>query len=320
MSFNYVFGPVYSSRLGRSLGIDLLGEKICSFDCLYCEVGKTKEKTLERKPYVLAEQVLREVEVWFAQNTFLPDVITLGGSGEPCLNVQLGEIAKSLKQKYDLPLALLTNSSLLFLPEVLKEIEVFDLILPSLDSCVEKEFQKINRPVKDITLKEIKAGLLALSKHFKGQIFLEVLLLPKINNSRENLKALQDFISQLNLARVDVTTMTRPGAYLFQRVSSEEIKYWQKNLRVNFNKEDTKPKADFHIFPKREIDESSVLASLKRRPQRVEDMAEALGVEKARLEDMLYKLLQEKKVMQIRDEKEIYYQINEGKNEKKNVY
>lgn len=79
MSFNYVFGPVYSSRLGRSLGIDLLGEKICSFDCLYCEVGKTKEKTLERKPYVLAEQVLREVEVWFAQNTFLPDVITLGG-------------------------------------------------------------------------------------------------------------------------------------------------------------------------------------------------------------------------------------------------
>lgn len=306
----YVFGPVYSGRLGRSLGIDLLGEKICSFDCLYCEVSKTKEKTLRRAPYVHLETILQELELWFKKNKVLPEVITLGGSGEPCLNIELGRIAREIKKRYPLPLALLTNSSLLFLEEIIKEIAVFDIILPSLDSLVEEEFVKINRPVKEVNLEKIKQGLVLLSNNFKGKIFLEVLLLPGYNNSLQNLGELKEFIAQLKVDRVDVTTMTRPGSYLFKQVTQEELLQWNKEL--NIFSQDSPGKKNKSVNEEKinvDIGEGVILSSLKRRPQTLQDLENAFDIKKNILEKKLNNLLLKGKIVYLKEKNKIFYKL-----------
>lgn len=304
----YVFGPVYSGRLGRSLGVDLLGEKICSFDCLYCEVGKTKEKTFNRAPYVSSEDILKELEIWFKKNKVLPEIITLGGSGEPCLNLELGKIAREIKRRYSLPLALLTNSSLFFLEEIIKEVQVFDIILPSLDSLVEEEFEKINRPVKEVNLKKIKQGLTLLSDSFKGKIFLEILLLPGYNNSWQNLERLKEFIAKLRVDRVDVTTMTRPGSYLFKQVTKEELLKWNKEL--NILAVDMLKKQNISEEKKDvEIEEEVILSSLKRRPQTLQDLEKAFGVKENILEKKLNNLLLKKKIVVLKDKNKNFYKV-----------
>lgn len=233
MKFTYIFGPVYSGRLGHSLGLDLLGDRTCSMDCLYCEVGRTEELTMSRKPYVSAKDLLDELRRWRDEHSNnLPDYVTLGGSGEPCLNSELDTIIKGCKQILpSVPVAVLTNSTLLCDPEVQEALKEVDAVLPSLDSLVNKEFAKLNRPCGGVNAAQIAECLVQFSKVYSGKIFLEILLSQGINDSQENLTLLKEYVTRLQPHRVDVTTLSRPGAFsLAKAVDPDVRKVWQNAL------------------------------------------------------------------------------------------
>jgi wyosine [tRNA(Phe)-imidazoG37] synthetase (radical SAM superfamily) len=185
--YKHLFGPVPSRRLGMSLGVDLIPKKVCSLNCVYCEVGKTTNLTLERKEYVSVEAVKAELKHYFNHNSFaVPDYITFSGSGEPTLNIYLGEILQFIKEnKPDIPIAVLTNGTLLYKEEVRKSLLQADVVLPSLDAATEPVFKKINRPVKDLNISECIQGLIEFRKEFSNKIWLEIFILPGYNDNIE---------------------------------------------------------------------------------------------------------------------------------------
>ncbi|MHC4592376.1 MAG: radical SAM protein, partial [Planctomycetota bacterium] len=171
MGANYTYGPVASRRLGRSLGVDLVPLKTCTFNCIYCQLGPTAHTTIERADYTPVAEVVSEVREHLAEGV-TPDYITLGGSGEPTLHRSFGEVAAQIREGTDVPIALLTNGSLLHLPEVREACTAIDLVLPSLDAGDEETFRRINRPQPTITLAQVVAGLTALRREFQGEIWL----------------------------------------------------------------------------------------------------------------------------------------------------
>ncbi len=210
-----------SGRLGLSLGLDLLGARICSFDCLYCEVGPTDALTLAQKPYVSAGRLLGELSAFAASGPQPLDVVTLGGLGEPCLNTEMDRIIEGCKTIFPgVPVAVLTNSSLLSDPAVRKRLARADVVLPSMDTLVPREFLALNRPHPELSLADIRLGLLDFRSGFSGRVYLETLVLDGINDSGENLALLGDFCRELRPERVDVVTMTRPGAWPQARPAS----------------------------------------------------------------------------------------------------
>lgn len=195
-------------------------------DCLYCEVGATDVHTCERAPYVPATVLLDELARWRDAETAkhgptpggtnpaaLVDHVTLGGSGEPCLNSDLARIIAGCRDILPgVPVAVLTNSTLLHRDDVRADLAGADVVLPSLDSLVEAEFRALNRPCKGVTARGVADGLLGFARGFGGRIWLEVLLARGINDTADNLALLRDYVRQLAPHRVDVTTLSRPGA------------------------------------------------------------------------------------------------------------
>lgn len=220
----YLKGVISSRRLGRSLGINLLPDLICSEDCIYCECGNTRELTLERKEYVPTAEVISELDK-FLEKKPVTDYITFSGLGEPTLHSGIGKIIDYLKDNYkDYKVALLTNSSLLHNPEVRDEVKRLDLIVPSLDAGREKTFKKICRPVKGLTLDLILDGIKAISNEFEGEIRLEILFLKNVNDSDREVNAIIDKIKDLKIDQVDINTLNRPPAMAgYQAVNKDRL-------------------------------------------------------------------------------------------------
>ncbi|WP_054652447.1 radical SAM protein [Salidesulfovibrio brasiliensis] len=212
MGFKFVFGPVMSGRLGRSLGLDLLGGRICSMDCVYCEVGATRQHTIQRAPYVPAEDILDELETWKDEGHQPPDMITLGGLGEPTLNTELPYVIEEARKLFPgVPVAVLTNATLMPDPQVRSELALADVVLPSLDSLVEEECERVNRPVPGVEAATVADALEQFRSEYSGKIFLEILLVRGVNDSERNLDRLADFCRRNAFDRIDVVTLSRPG-------------------------------------------------------------------------------------------------------------
>ncbi len=210
--YKYLFGPVPSRRLGMSLGVDLVPHKVCSLDCVYCECGATTKLTLTRKEYILYDKVVSELTHYFSNNPD-PDYITFSGSGEPTLNSRIGDVLKFIKlKKPNIPVAVLTNGSLLFQPEVRKELLLADLVMPSLDAAASKTFKKINRPENKLIISDYIQGLTEFSQEFKGKIWLETLIIPGYNDKKEDLILLKDALIKIKPDRIQLNTLDRPGA------------------------------------------------------------------------------------------------------------
>ncbi len=308
---DYLFGPVMSSRLGRSLGIDLLGDRICSFDCLYCESGPTLKKTMTRQEYADPGAILAELERWLRDNQGdKPDHITLGGEGEPCLNLQLGKIIRDIKKiQPDIPLAVLTNSSLLGDHQVLEELGSADVVLPSLDTLVQEEFIRLNRPCAGLDIQEIAGGLETFCKEFSGRVLLEILLVPGINDSRENMEKITAFLKNLDHERVDLTVMSRPGAHMQLKTPDHETLHrWQRALH-------TPPaRAEKGMEPGttgRAASASTIMDSIRRRPQTLEQLCSALGSAPEETSAVLHRLGREQKVRALGHRKEKFYTLKE---------
>ncbi|HYA04117.1 MAG TPA: radical SAM protein [Syntrophobacteria bacterium] len=208
----HVFGPVCSRRLGRSLGIDLLPFKTCTYSCIYCECGPTTNLTTERREFFPTPEVIEELDDVLARRPEL-DYITFAGSGEPTLSLSLGLVITHLKTCYPgYRVAVLTNGSLFQLPEVRKEVVKADLVIPTLTTARQETFERIHRPAPRLSVDAIIRGLIELRKEFFGEIWLEVFIVPLLNTTKDELDSLRDAIARIRPDRVQLNTIDRPPA------------------------------------------------------------------------------------------------------------
>ncbi|HAF07499.1 MAG: radical SAM protein [bacterium] len=291
MSKKYIFGPVPSRRLGYSLGIDLVERKFCSYDCIYCEVGKTTNKIIERIDFHNDKEIILQVKDFLTTYTGKIDCITFTGSGEPTLNIKMGEILNEIRRLTDLPLTLLTNGSLFFREDVRIESMGFDIVVPSLDSVCEESFFKVNKPHKDLQLSLIIEGLIKFSKEYKGKLFLEILLVKGINDSDSDLISLRKIIERMNVDKVQINTVIRPPSYKEAKPIEEEDKERIKNLLGDF------VQIDLAFSAKKDnrsnIGKEEVKELLKRRPCTFEQISNSLGIDGENLKKILEDLEKE---------------------------
>ncbi|MDZ7830492.1 MAG: radical SAM protein [Desulfobacterales bacterium] len=211
MGDKVVYGPVPSRRLGRSLGVDLVPYKICSYDCIYCQIGRTPAPTIERKPYIPADKVIHDVQEALEEGV-TPDYITLGGSGEPTLNSDIGEIITRLKSATEIPVTVLTNGSMLMFPAVMADLMAADVVLPSFDACTPEMFQKINRPCPEIGFEEMAEGLVHFREAYTGQIWVEIFLIQGMNTADADIQAFKYSMDRVQPDKIHLNTAVRPTA------------------------------------------------------------------------------------------------------------
>lgn len=274
----YVYGPVPSRRLGRSLGIDLVPFKTCTYDCLYCQLGRTTNKTIRRREYVPIAEVLVQLRRHLETGP-KPDYISLAGSGEPTLNSGIGNLISGIKGMTDIPVAVLTNGSLLGMKDVQDELMAADLILPSLDAGTASMFRQVNRPHLDLSFEEMVDGLAAFTARFPGKSWLEVFLLEGLTGTPEEIAAMAAIIQRINPARVQLNTVSRPPAEELARpVPADRLSALGKLFPgpvdiISETARDDTPAA----FPGRTPD-ADIMALLERRPCTAADVASGLGL------------------------------------------
>ncbi|NMW19296.1 MAG: radical SAM protein [Chlorobiaceae bacterium] len=217
----YIFGPVSSRRLGQSLGVDLLPPKSCSWNCVYCQLGKTRKFVTERQEFFPREDILEEIRQAIAANKEL-DWITFVGSGETMLYKGIGWLIGEVKKLTTTPVAVITNGSLLYLPEVREELFMADAVLPSLNAGSEALHKQIDRPAAGLTFRQHVEGLAAFRREYKGRLWIEVMLLGGINDSDEALHELAAVIKEINPDMVHLVLPTRPAPEQEVRLPSEE--------------------------------------------------------------------------------------------------
>jgi len=303
----YVYGPVPSRRLGLSLGVDLVPKKVCSYNCIYCQIGRTTLQTIERKEYLPAGSILADVREALEEWAGEVDYVTISGSGEPTLNERLGEIIRGIKEMTEIPVAVITNGSLLFMEEVRREVAEADLVLPSLDAVTPAVFETINRPHPSLSIQRIIEGIRDFRREFRGEVWLEVLFCRGINDQPKEIRRLKEVISEINPQRVHLNTVTRPGAedYAFA-LSAEKLRKIQQEWG-----EGVEVVTDFKGCSRRTIIdrlEEKILKLVAIRPVTLEDLSRTLGVRELELVKTIEKLLKEKRLTFRVFNQRIYYE------------
>lgn len=208
----YIFGPLKSRRLANSLGINIIPVKTCCFDCVYCQLGPTTNKTATRKEYVNPDEVVSELK-YFLQNLNAQsekiNFITFSGSGEPTLNLKIGDIISEIKKITSIPVAVITNGSLLSFKEVRHSLLAADVILPTLSFYDNETFFAIHRPIQELKSENILNGLIALRNEFKGKIWLEIMLVRGINDNPKKMNKLKEMIDLIKPDKIHLNTPSR---------------------------------------------------------------------------------------------------------------
>jgi wyosine [tRNA(Phe)-imidazoG37] synthetase (radical SAM superfamily) len=282
----HLFGPVPSRRLGRSLGVDLIPPKTCPYDCIYCEVGPTTHQTRRRFSY-RTQAIIAELAEYLKGPA--PDVITLAGSGEPTLNLGLGRIIEAIKEMTRIPVAVLTNGALLYLPEVRRELAPADIILPSLDAAREETYRAINRPLPELTLESLLEGLASLRREYRGQIWLEVMLLKGFNDTEVELTQLRRALAPIAPDKVQLNTAVRPAAV----AGVQPLEMGDLEAAAAFLGGPVEVIASFHRedIVAEPCQDEDLVAMLSRRPMTAADLAQALGLPLVQVVARLKRLL-----------------------------
>lgn len=292
--FSHIYGPVPSRRLGFSLGIDIIPFKTCSFNCIYCQLGRTPHKTIKRKEYFPSSEIISQIEKVLSLGQYI-DYITFSGSGEPTLNSKIGEIIRKIKKITSIPVAVLTNGSLLSLKSVRQALKASDLLVPSLDAAAQKTFAKINRPYPSLKIEKIIEGLKKFRRQYKGSIWLEIMLVKGVNNSPTHIKKLREAIDKIGPDKIQLNTVIRPPAEKFAlALNSKELERVKKILGkkceiiANFeNKEQIPPSKNL---------EESILSIIQRRPVTLSDISASLGKHRNEIIKYLNFLLEKGKI------------------------
>lgn len=297
MDYTYLFGPLQSRRLGVSLGIDLVQAKICSLNCVYCECGKTTDLTLERREYADAGAIITELGDYLGKEPPV-DYVTFGGSGEPTLNTGIGRIVGFIKERFpQYRCALLTNGTLLYRPDVRAALLPFDLVLPNLDAVSDAAFKKLNRPHQALNNRRIIDGLAAFRKEFAGTIWLEVFIVPGINDTAEELRLLGDAARSVNPDRVQLNTLDRPGACDWVTGATPEALQAAARAFAPLPVEIISRQAqNLSLWREGDASPESVRSLIARRPSTIEEIASLTGLTINQTKALLSTLVESKKI------------------------
>jgi len=217
-----VFGPVPSRRLGQSLGIDPVPLKTCNWNCVYCQLGRTNPFVTERQYFFKNEAILAQIRESLASHKAGDiDWVTFVGSGETTLHAGLGEMIREVKSMTDIPVAVITNGSLLYMPEVRRELYPVDAVLPSLDAGNQDLYHKINRPHPSLTFDRLISGLVAFRKEYKNNLWIEVMLVQGLNVSEAALREIADQLEQIQPDEVHIVQPTRPPVEMWVKPPDE---------------------------------------------------------------------------------------------------
>lgn len=308
--FKHLYGPVPSRRLGRSLGIDLVPHKICTYDCIYCQIGKTTDKNLVRKEYVPAGEILEEVRRFLKEESSAIDHLSLSGSGEPTLNSRIGSIIEGIKTITSIPVAVITNGSLLYEEEVRQDLLRADIVLPSLDAVSPEVFNKVNRPLSGFSVEKVIEGLVEFRKVYKGQIWLEVLFCKGINDSKEELLRMKKAIDRIQPDLIHLNTVVRPPSEKWvvplDQKEMERIKTFFGVKASIISEFDRHPSSILERDIKEEI-----LKILRRRPLSLSDLSKGMGIPQNELDRYLGPLTREGKIQPRSFGDSVYYEIGE---------
>jgi wyosine [tRNA(Phe)-imidazoG37] synthetase (radical SAM superfamily) len=271
-----VFGPVPSRRLGFSLGVDTIPFKTCSLDCIYCQLGRTINKTTQRREYIATDDVLREIEEVLREGKGI-DYITFSGSGEPTLNSEIRSMISRIKKLTSIPLAILTNGTLLYQPRVREDLMGADLVIPSLDTVRQEIFEMVNRPHPSLKIDEVITGIDIFSQEFNGKVWLEIMLVKGINDSPEEIEKIAQVTHEMNLEKIQLNTVVRPPAEEFARSLSTEGLKSIKTILGEKCEIIAKSKRPLQKAYKRDV-EKMILSMIKRRPLTLVDISQCLGL------------------------------------------
>lgn len=292
------------------MGIDLLPLKTCSLDCVFCQLGRTREKTIERREYVPTDEVIRELEAWLARGVET-DVITLSGSGEPTLHTHFGEILECIQSKSKVPTVLLTNGTMLYLPEVRRQAALADIVKVSLSAWDQASYGWVNRAHTDLTFEKLVEGERKFREEFKGNLFLEVFLVKGINSLPDDVKKIAALVSQIRPDRIQLNTTVRPPAERFaDPLSREEL----EDLTGLFDPP-AEIIAEFGKKQARNIkaNEDAILSMLQRRPCTAEEISEVFDMNLNEVSKYLGKLMREDLIRPERRDLLLYYRATTGR-------
>jgi wyosine [tRNA(Phe)-imidazoG37] synthetase (radical SAM superfamily) len=299
----YAFGPVPSRRLGRSLGVDLVPPKTCTFDCVYCQLGRTTDLTVERACRAPVDDVLADVARRLAAE---PDYLTVSGSGEPTLHSEIGEVIRGLHELSDVPVAVLTNGSLLYLPEVRRALRAADRVIPSLDVPDKALFEAVNRLHPALTFDSLVDGLVRFRDEYDGVLALEVLLLGGVTDSVDVVTRLAPLIERIAPDVVQLGTVIRPPAEAGVRAVPPDVLHDRAALlpgRVEVTVDVAPPPVDAPLAAVA----SDAVELVARRPCTADDVAAGLGIHPGEALKLLRALSLEGRVETRREGQRTYY-------------
>lgn len=287
-TFHYLFGPVPSRRLGLSLGVDLNPVKICTENCVFCQIGRTTELTLERKEWVPVRDVLAELDRWMAAGG-RTDFVTLSGSGEPTMHTGFGTVLRHIKAGGRFKTALLSNGSLMWLPEVRREAIIADVVKVTLSAWDEESFRRIHRPAPGLTFAKLLDGARALRGEYQGKLWVEVMLLPGYNDAPEQVRAIAEIVAQVRPDAVHLNTTTRPAMAGVEVPRVPEA--WLRTVASWFT-----PVAEIPVFSGKAphpgaLTDAELVELLARHPLALAALASASGVPVAAVEERLAPLV-----------------------------
>ncbi|MBP2145169.1 wyosine [tRNA(Phe)-imidazoG37] synthetase (radical SAM superfamily) [Methanofollis sp. W23] len=308
MTYYHLFGPVPSRRLGVSLGVDLIPFKTCPYDCVYCECGPTTRLTIERGEYVPTDEVIRELRAYLATSPDL-DYLTLAGSGEPTLHTGIGEVIRMIKDEFpSYRVAVLTNGSLLPDPEVRRALTRADLVVPTLTSASEESFRKIHRAHPLVTPEEVIDGIVQFREEYAGALWLEVFIVPGINDSDEEIAGIARAIERIRPDKVQLNTLDRPGAAIWVRPASK------KRLKEIASAITAAPVEIIADLPSREtvgsfhLETSEfILSMVRRRPCTLDDLARITGLHRNEVGKYIQYLLEEELIEEKTEERGTFF-------------
>ena len=312
--YKHIFGPVLSRRLGRSLGVDIMPFKTCTYDCVYCEQGRTTNHTACRKEYVSTADVLAELKEFLASHP-APDYITLSGAGEPTLHARLGDIVQGVKKLTRVPLAVITNGSLLWEPTVRDALHDADLVLPSLDAGNARLFEYVDRPISCISFERMLGGLLRFRESFHNAIWLEVLLLAGVTSGESEVREIADWVRRIRPDRVQLNTVVRPPAESFALpVPREQLELLATlfDPRAEIIADYSGPSQEIKLSP----NAARVLELIERRPCSLQEIAATLGLRRIETAKLVARLVNQNKIGERRFGKDTFFaMVHEGNEE-----
>lgn len=300
----HIFGPVPSRRLGLSLGVDLIPLKTCTYDCLYCQVGRTTRQSLEIESFVPVTEVLEELGKKL--EICSPDAITFSGSGEPTLSSDIARVISFVKERTDTKTVILTNGSLLWREDVRHRISEADIIMPTLTTAFDETFRLLHEPHADLDLNTIVEGLKSLRRTYKGNLFLEVVLLAGFNDSEKELEGLKSMIDQISPDKIQLNTVVRPPSD--PRAISLDIKRLEEIKSLFGEKAEIIAQTPLkHTRGEDDTVNATILEMAKRRPVRARDVANVCDIPLEEADSLIKGLVVKGALRQQEHEGEIYY-------------